>query len=120
MITSPTPIALVTGSAKRLGRAMALALAEDGFDVALHYNSSTGEVESLQAEIEAMGRQAVTLAADLADPEKTPSLIEKACDKLGPLTLLINSASVLERDGLLDMWTVGSTWSMSISHRRCS
>lgn len=103
MTAARSPVALVTGSAKRLGRAMALALAEDGFDMALHYNGSADEAESLRVEIEAMGRRAVILKADLADLEGVPSLIEKACDKLGPLALLVNSASVLERDSLLDM-----------------
>jgi len=63
-----TPIALVTGASKRIGRAIALALAEDGFDLALHYNHSADEALSLKAEIEAMGQRADVFTADLALP----------------------------------------------------
>ena len=99
----PSPIALVTGSAKRLGRAMALALAEDGFDIVLHYNSSAEEAKNLCAEIEAMGRRAATLQRDMADPGLMASMIEEAGNALGPISLLINNASVFEQDSLADM-----------------
>ena len=98
-----TPIALVTGASKRIGRAIALALAEDGFDLALHYNHSADEALSLKAEIEAMGQRADVFSADLALPEQTSSLIEAAHLALGPINLLINNASVLGRDSLTDM-----------------
>ena len=59
--------ALVTGAGRRLGRAMALELARQGHDVAVHYASSAAEAESVAAEIRDLGRQAVTLRADLLD-----------------------------------------------------
>ena len=65
--------ALVTGAAKRLGRAMALYLAERGHDVAVHYNGSADAAEEVAGEIRAMGRRAVTLQADLtAEDEMHP------------------------------------------------
>ena len=97
------PRALVTGGARRLGRAIALALAEDGFDLALHCNRSHDELEAVRCEIEAMGRRAVTIAGDLAEPARAANLIERACNELGPLSLLVNNASVFARDSLADM-----------------
>ena len=92
--------ALVTGSAKRLGRAIALALAEDGFDLALHYNRSENDAASLAAEIESMGRRAITIAGDLAIPDQAPSIVEAARRTLGPTSLLVNNASLFEQDSL--------------------
>jgi len=101
--TPKNPTALVTGSAKRLGRAIASCLAEDGFDVALHYNRSADEVETLKQDIKAMGRRVTTVAGDLADPKNAPSIIEAARGTLGPLSLLVNNASLFERDDLVSL-----------------
>jgi NAD(P)-dependent dehydrogenase (short-subunit alcohol dehydrogenase family) len=103
MTTASPPIALVTGSARRIGRAIALALAGDGWDLALHYHRSAGEARSLQAEIEAMGRRAATVAWDLADPESATPFVQEVRHALGPVSLLVNNASVLERDSLASM-----------------
>ena len=92
--------ALVTGSAKRLGRAIALGLAEDGFDLALHHNRSGDQAEALRGEIEAMGRRAVTVAGDLECPDEAASIVEAARHALGPLALLVNNASLFEQDSL--------------------
>lgn len=90
--------ALVTGAARRLGRAMALHLARAGHDVAVHYAGSAGDAESLVAEIGAMGRRAVALRADLLDLDATEALAGRAADALGPLTVLVNNASIFEHD----------------------
>ncbi|MCO6418327.1 SDR family oxidoreductase [Siccirubricoccus sp. KC 17139] len=90
--------ALVTGGAKRLGRAIALGLAEAGFDIALHYGSSAAEAEATAAEIRALGRRAVTLAADLAEEAQVAPLLPAAAAALGPLGVLVNNASTFERD----------------------
>lgn len=91
--------ALVTGGAARLGRAMAMALAEDGFDVAVHYNGSGAGAEAVTTEIGALGRRAVALQADLLDPAATEALVGRAADGLGgPISLLINNASIFEYD----------------------
>lgn len=91
--------ALVTGAGKRLGRAMSLYLAERGYDVALHYASSSEAAESAAEEIRAMGRNAVTLKADLLSEDDTQALLPRAVDGLGgAITVLINNASIFEYD----------------------
>lgn len=90
--------ALVTGGAKRLGRAMALALARDGFDVAIHYASSADDAQATAAEIISLGRRAVTLRADLAQEAEVARLVPDATAALGPLGVLVNNASTFERD----------------------
>lgn len=99
----PPSRALVTGSAKRLGRAIALALGADGFDLALHCNRSGEEADRLRQEIEAMGRRAVVVKADLADPGQMAALLDQARSALGPLSLLVNNASVFTKDSLATM-----------------
>jgi NAD(P)-dependent dehydrogenase (short-subunit alcohol dehydrogenase family) len=90
--------ALVTGAGKRLGRAMALYLAARGHDVAVHYATSQSEAEAVVAEIRAMGRKAVALRADLLVESEVESLIPTAAAAIGPLTVLINNASIFEYD----------------------
>jgi NAD(P)-dependent dehydrogenase (short-subunit alcohol dehydrogenase family) len=90
--------ALVTGAGKRLGRAMALYLARRGHDVAVHYATSQDDAEAVAAEIRSMGRMAVTVKADLLDEAQVETLIPRAANDLGPLTVLINNASIFEYD----------------------
>lgn len=90
--------ALVTGGAKRLGRAMTLALAEAGFDVAIHYAASAAEAEATAAEVRALGRRAALLQADLAQEAEAARLVPAAAAALGPLGVLVNNASTFERD----------------------
>ncbi len=93
--------ALVTGAGKRLGRAMALALAEQGYDVAVHYDQSADAAETTAKDIRALGRRAVTLRADLTAEDDMQRLIPAATDALGaPLTCLINNASIFEYDNI--------------------
>lgn len=93
--------ALVTGASKRLGRAMAIELARLGYDVAVHYSSSAEEAEETAAEIRALGRQAVTLQADLLDDSQSEALISRAAEALGtPIACLVNNASIFEHDSL--------------------
>jgi NAD(P)-dependent dehydrogenase (short-subunit alcohol dehydrogenase family) len=95
--------ALVTGAGRRLGREMALCLAEQGFDVAVHFATSKEDAESAVEKIKALGRNAVALKADLLQEEETVQLVARAQDALGgPLTVLINNASVFEYDNLED------------------
>ncbi|MCB1884189.1 MAG: SDR family oxidoreductase [Geminicoccaceae bacterium] len=95
--------ALVTGGGKRIGAAMATALAEDGFDVALHCHRSVDEAEALKAEIEGMGRRAAVLQADLADGDEAAALVPRAAEALGPLGVLVNSAALFDNDRLETM-----------------
>jgi NAD(P)-dependent dehydrogenase (short-subunit alcohol dehydrogenase family) len=92
------PTALITGAAKRLGAAMALALAEDGFAIALHYHQSRKAAEELQAAIAAMGRRAVLIGGDLSAPNTAAKLWRDATTALGPIGVLINNAAIFTRD----------------------
>ncbi len=93
--------ALVTGAARRVGRALALDLAAHGWAVAVHYRNSDEEARGVVGKIEAAGGRAVALAADLADEQQTAGLIGRAGDALGTITCLINNASIFEPDGPL-------------------
>ena len=94
--------ALVTGAARRIGRAIALGLAADGWAVALHYRSRAAEAEALVAQIEAEGGRAVALQAELGEEAESAGLIERATEVLGPLGCLVNNASAFERDSAED------------------
>lgn len=94
--------ALVTGGARRLGRAMALGLAEAGFDVAIHFSASAGEAAATVADIQALGRRAVALRADLAQEAEVTALLPAATAALGPIGVLVNNASTFERDEIGD------------------
>jgi NAD(P)-dependent dehydrogenase (short-subunit alcohol dehydrogenase family) len=95
--------ALVTGAGKRLGRAMALYLAERGHDVAVHYATSGDEAEGVARDIRAMGRNAVAIQADLLIEDQTAQLIDQGRAALGaPLTVLVNNASIFEYDTILN------------------
>ena len=89
---------LITGAAKRLGRAIALHLANTGWNVAIHYHNSVEEAESAAQEARAKGVKAASLKADLSREEESAGLIGRAAAELGPLTALINSASLFEND----------------------
>lgn len=90
--------ALVTGGARRLGRAIGLALAGAGFSVGVHCRTSDAEAASLVTEIEALGGAATVLQADLADEAATAALVGRAAAALGPVGVLVNNASAFERD----------------------
>jgi NAD(P)-dependent dehydrogenase (short-subunit alcohol dehydrogenase family) len=90
--------ALVTGAAKRLGRAIALDLARHGWNVAIHYNTSEREARVTCEDAQTAGAKAVLVKADLAREEETEKIVDAAARELGPLTALINSASVFEND----------------------
>jgi NAD(P)-dependent dehydrogenase (short-subunit alcohol dehydrogenase family) len=93
--------ALITGAAQRIGRAIALALAGDGWAIAVHYRRSRDAADALVKEITAGKGRAVALAADLTNEAETAELIPAAARALGPLGLLVNNASVFENDQAL-------------------
>ncbi len=94
-----TGAALVTGAGDRLGRAIAIHLAEMGFDVAVHYARSAAGAEETAAQVRAKGRRAETLQADLLDLDAAEALIDRATTALEqPLTVLVNNASIFEHD----------------------
>lgn len=90
--------ALVTGAARRIGRAVALELARAGFDVAVHHGTSATEAEAVAAEIRGLGRAATAIACDLADAEAVAALVGRCDERLGPVTCLVNSASIFLDD----------------------
>ena len=93
--------ALITGGAVRIGRAIALQLAANGTDVAIHYRKSAEEAEQTAAEIRALGVRSATVAADLTDSTATADLLPRAATALGrPIDLLVNNASLFENDSI--------------------
>jgi NAD(P)-dependent dehydrogenase (short-subunit alcohol dehydrogenase family) len=90
--------ALVTGAAQRIGRAITLALAADGWAVAVHYRGSRDAADELVRAIEKRGRRAVALGADLAREEEVKVLLPRAAEALGPIGCLVNNASTFEND----------------------
>jgi NAD(P)-dependent dehydrogenase (short-subunit alcohol dehydrogenase family) len=90
--------ALVTGAGRRIGRAIALDLAKAGWNVAVHFNHSAAEAEEVVAEARSSGVAAVALAADLSDESAVAALLARAGQALGPVTALVNNASVFEYD----------------------
>jgi NAD(P)-dependent dehydrogenase (short-subunit alcohol dehydrogenase family) len=90
--------ALITGAAKRIGRELALDLADAGYNIAVHCNNSMVEAEKVATLIRAKGREAVVVQGDLAAIETPERIIAAAVDALGPLDLLINNASIFEPD----------------------
>ena len=95
-------VALVTGAARRLGRAIALGLARSGWDIAVHYRHSASEAEETAAAIRALGRRAHVLDCDLDDEIAVKALFARATDALGPLGCVINNASRFEYDHAQD------------------
>ncbi len=90
--------ALVTGSAKRIGRAIALDLAANGWDIIVHYHRSGDEARQLAEEINALGQEACLAEIDLSNPSHTESLIESLAEELGMIDALVNNACLFEPD----------------------
>ncbi|MFN3232781.1 MAG: SDR family oxidoreductase [Alphaproteobacteria bacterium] len=90
--------ALVTGAGVRVGRAIAEGLGRAGWRVAVHYNTSSGPAEQTAQAIMDAGGKACVFGADLLEEDQVQPLIDEAADALGPVTCLINNASVFERD----------------------
>jgi NAD(P)-dependent dehydrogenase (short-subunit alcohol dehydrogenase family) len=90
--------ALVTGAAKRIGRAIIEDLAASGFAVVIHANRSIEAAENFAAELRQKGLRAISLQADLKDISATSGLIKRASEELGPIDLLVNNASAFHND----------------------
>jgi NAD(P)-dependent dehydrogenase (short-subunit alcohol dehydrogenase family) len=95
--------ALITGAPRRIGRALALTAAEAGYDVAVHHRSGAAEAEALAGEIRAIGRKAASFSAELTHEGETAALIGRAAQALGPVTLLVNNASIFQDDRIRTM-----------------
>jgi len=92
--------ALVTGGSGGIGRAICRRLAQDGFDVAVHYRSNVQEAEAVCEEIRALGRRAIAIAADLTNSLECAALVQACVQELGGLDVLVNNAGITN-DGLL-------------------
>jgi pteridine reductase len=97
-MTTGTPVALVTGSAKRVGRAIVLELARAGYDVVIHFHTSGQAATSLAGEVSHFMRRAVTIRGDLANENEWPRIVEKAVAAMGRLDVLVNNASLFLMD----------------------
>src|SRR5262249_49421973 len=86
-------VALVTGAGNRLGRAVALRLASEGTDVAVHYRRSADEAREVVVEIEKLGRHGVAMQAELTSVEEIRALVQKVAHELGRIDVLVNSAA---------------------------
>ncbi len=106
---------LVTGAARRIGRQLALDLAGDGWDVAVHCNASRGEAEEVAGLIQQAGRKSAVVQGDLALPEVPERLIAEAAKALGGLTCLINNASVFEPDEVGSI--TAASWARASRHQ---
>ncbi len=93
---------LITGSAKRIGKAIAVHLAENGFDIALHYNTSKADAEALEKEIKSKGQNCILFQCNLSDIKDISILINKVKQSFPSLSLLINNASIFERKSFLE------------------
>ncbi|MGX1785867.1 SDR family oxidoreductase [Bosea sp. NPDC055332] len=109
-------VALVTGGAKRIGRAIALRLVDAGYAVAIHCNASRAEARELADQIIATGGRAHVVVADLADPAAVERIVPEAEAALGPVSLLVNSASSFLVDDLtaLDVPTWNRQFSVNL------
>ncbi|HYA65778.1 MAG TPA: SDR family oxidoreductase [Burkholderiaceae bacterium] len=99
---SVPPVALVTGGAQRIGRAIALALARDGWDIAVHFRQSQAPAAETVADIRALGRRAHAVPCDLSKADTLGALLDACEQTLGPVRCLINNASLFEADTATD------------------
>ncbi len=96
-------VALVTGASRGIGRAIALALAEAGADVAVNYRTRAAGAEDVARQIRALGPRAVTIAADVADGVAVATMAATIKDTLGPIDLLVNNAGIGPAHGIDDL-----------------
>lgn len=96
-------VALVTGGAVRVGRALTLGLAEAGYDMVVHYHASGGPAREALRAVEALGRRAALVQADLSTGAGATATVEAAAETFGRLDLLVNSASTFESAPLLEV-----------------
>lgn len=109
-------VALVTGSARRIGRETALALAEEGAHVITHARSSRDEIEAVAGEIRAAGGQATALLADVTNESAVAELVERIHERAGPVDILVNNAAVRGERPLaeLDLETFRSVYAVAV------
>lgn len=95
-------VALVTGAGRGFGRAIALALGREGADVAVNYNASAGAAKEVAAELDALGRRAEGVQADVAREDQVRAMVERVLARFGRLDVLVNNAGVMTRGAFVD------------------
>jgi 3-oxoacyl-[acyl-carrier protein] reductase len=108
-------VALVTGGSRSIGRAIALAFAREGADVAVNYVHRAEAAQSAVREIEALGRRALAVKADTSDPAQVRAMVEEATTRLGPIDILVNNAGVQKRVFFLDLKEVDWDWMLGVN-----
>ncbi len=114
---NPQRVALVTGGAIRVGRAITMALAAEGYDLMVSYRSSAGPAQQTQAAVQALGRQCETVRADLSEPSAAGLVIDAVRSKFGRLDLVVNSAANFDERALLEVDADAWDASMSVNVR---
>ena len=89
-------VAIVTGGAVRLGKALAMALAEHGARLVIHYNRSAGPAEATARQVQELGTEAITVQANLGQPHLAQSIVDQAMAHFGQVDILVNSAAIFE------------------------
>ena len=105
-------VALVTGAGKRLGRAVALRLAREGADVAVHFGKSEEEATAVAREIESGGRRAIAMKAELTSVEEIRGLVQRVAHELGRIDVLVNSAANFLQSSMIS--TTEEIWDASL------
>lgn len=95
--------ALITGAAKRIGRAIAIALADEGANIIVHYNTSAEEADKLAGELAERGARAWAIQGNFQKPEEYETLIPRAIEMAGSVNILVNNASIFPADKLDDV-----------------
>lgn len=111
--TNPLGTVLITGAAQRIGQAIALELAHAGYSIVIHYSRSDAEAHALVEQIQDLGVRACALQAHFEDETQVEDLIPRACSIAGPLSALINNASIFERDEALS--ATRESWSRHLN-----
>ncbi|ESK90877.1 short-chain dehydrogenase [Moniliophthora roreri MCA 2997] len=102
-VTASTRTAIITGAGQGIGKAIALRLARDGFDICINdLSSNAAAAESVTAEIRSLGRKSVTAFANVADRSDVEGMIERSVNELGPLSVMIANAGIVQVKPLLD------------------
>jgi 3-oxoacyl-[acyl-carrier protein] reductase len=115
--------ALVTGAAKRTGRALAIALAEAGADVAVHYRSSASDAAETFEAIEKLGRRSVAVQADLLDPAQAERAVRETSEALGGPDILVNNVGTIIWKDLDELtpedWRSGLDGTLTVTYHTC-
>ena len=101
-------VAIVTGASRGIGRAVAINLAQSGADVVVNYSGSEGAAQETVEAVQALGRKAIKIKANVANADEVASMVEEAHKEFGHIDILVNNAGIT-RDGLL----IGPMWSLN-------